>query len=90
MRGLRERTVTSPFLGEMPKEALEVTDRTGLSIGDDRSEYRERFVDESNRLEELFLQRAGYLPSRIPGISGQDFGAPARASRWFNGRFPPW
>ena len=54
MRGLRERTVTSPFLGEMPKEVLEVTDRTGLSIGDDRSEYRERFVDESNRFQSQF------------------------------------
>src|SRR4029079_7826106 len=29
MRVLRERTVTSPFLNEMPKEALEVTDRAG-------------------------------------------------------------
>jgi DNA helicase II / ATP-dependent DNA helicase PcrA len=31
MRGLRERTVTSPFLTEMPPEAMEVTDRTGMA-----------------------------------------------------------
>jgi DNA helicase-2/ATP-dependent DNA helicase PcrA len=30
IRGLRERTVTSPFLGEMPAESLKVIDRTGL------------------------------------------------------------
>ena len=35
MRGLRERTVTSPFLTEMPQDALEVIDRTGLSFGDE-------------------------------------------------------
>src|SRR5206468_2275404 len=51
MRGLRERTVTSPFLNEMPKDALEVTDRTGLSADDDRAEYRERFMEESNRFQ---------------------------------------
>jgi DNA helicase-2/ATP-dependent DNA helicase PcrA len=31
MRGLRERTVTSPFLSEMPPESLDITDRTGMS-----------------------------------------------------------
>jgi DNA helicase-2/ATP-dependent DNA helicase PcrA len=31
IRGLRERTVTSPFLGEMPAEAMDVTDRTGMA-----------------------------------------------------------
>jgi DNA helicase-2/ATP-dependent DNA helicase PcrA len=32
IRGLRERTVTSPFLTEMPQEAIQVVDRTGLSF----------------------------------------------------------
>jgi DNA helicase-2/ATP-dependent DNA helicase PcrA len=32
IRGLRERTVTSPFLSEMPVEAMEVTDRTGMAF----------------------------------------------------------
>jgi DNA helicase-2/ATP-dependent DNA helicase PcrA len=57
MRGLRERTVTSPFLNEMPREALEVTDRTGLnfeSSGDDRAEYRERFAEQSERFKSEF------------------------------------
>ena len=29
LRGLRERTVSSPFLGELPEELLQVVDRTG-------------------------------------------------------------
>jgi DNA helicase-2/ATP-dependent DNA helicase PcrA len=35
IRGLRERTVTSPFFGEMPRELLEITDRTQLPGADD-------------------------------------------------------
>jgi DNA helicase-2/ATP-dependent DNA helicase PcrA len=30
IRGLRERTVSSPFLGELPKSELSITDRTAL------------------------------------------------------------
>jgi DNA helicase-2/ATP-dependent DNA helicase PcrA len=30
IRGLRERTVPSPFLNEIPQDALDITDRTGL------------------------------------------------------------
>jgi DNA helicase-2/ATP-dependent DNA helicase PcrA len=30
MRGIRERTITSPFLTEIPAEAVEVIDRTGI------------------------------------------------------------
>ena len=30
MRGLRDRTITSPFLNELPESHLKVTDRTGL------------------------------------------------------------
>src|SRR5688500_5896056 len=36
VRGLRERTVTSPFLNEMPQEFLRIVDRTGLDSLDDR------------------------------------------------------
>lgn len=36
LRGLRERTVASPFLAELPREHVEVIDRTGIhSVGDD-------------------------------------------------------
>ncbi|MGH7214643.1 MAG: ATP-dependent helicase [Tepidisphaeraceae bacterium] len=54
IRGLRERTVTSPFLTEMPAEMLEVIDRTGLSFGDADSERRERAGDENARLAGQF------------------------------------
>ncbi len=33
IRGLRERTVTSPFLAEMPEDMLDITDRTGFKAG---------------------------------------------------------
>jgi DNA helicase-2/ATP-dependent DNA helicase PcrA len=32
IRGLRERTITSPFLAEMPAADLDITDRAGLSM----------------------------------------------------------
>src|SRR4029450_4976823 len=41
IRGLRDPTVTSPFLGEMPQEMLEITDRTGLPGSSERDELRE-------------------------------------------------
>jgi DNA helicase-2/ATP-dependent DNA helicase PcrA len=40
IRGLRERTVTSPFLSEMPAEDLEIIDRTGLPNSYARGEFR--------------------------------------------------
>jgi DNA helicase-2/ATP-dependent DNA helicase PcrA len=48
IRGLRERTITSGFLNEMPPEALDITDRTGLPA-DPRSEYRQRLQDQADR-----------------------------------------
>jgi DNA helicase-2/ATP-dependent DNA helicase PcrA len=39
IRGLRERTVTSPFLAEMPPEDLDITDRTGIGGSFGRSEF---------------------------------------------------
>ena len=41
IRGLRERTVPSPFLNEMPQDAFEVVDRAGLDFdsGGDRGNY---------------------------------------------------
>jgi DNA helicase-2/ATP-dependent DNA helicase PcrA len=35
IRGLRERTVASPFLAEMPADSLAVTDHTGMDFDDD-------------------------------------------------------
>jgi DNA helicase-2/ATP-dependent DNA helicase PcrA len=41
MRGLRERTVSSPFLTEMPADSMDIIDRTDLSFGRDRELDRE-------------------------------------------------
>ncbi len=41
VRGLRERTVTSPFLNEMPPDHLRVFDRTGVDTLGDRDDGRE-------------------------------------------------
>lgn len=59
LRGLRERTVTSPFLAEMPKESLDVIDRTGVSFGDTRSEQREQVEIENEKVSSQF--RKGQL-----------------------------
>lgn len=42
IRGLRERTVRSPFLGELPKESIEVVDRTSLDYDLSKSEVQVR------------------------------------------------
>jgi DNA helicase-2/ATP-dependent DNA helicase PcrA len=42
IRGLRERTVKSPFLGELPKESVEVVDRTSLDHEMGKSEVQIR------------------------------------------------
>jgi DNA helicase-2/ATP-dependent DNA helicase PcrA len=51
IRGLRERTISSPFLNEMPEAAVEVTDRTGLDFDEpsDRGERRRLAEVESER-----------------------------------------
>jgi DNA helicase-2/ATP-dependent DNA helicase PcrA len=54
IRGLRERTVTSPFLNEMPQDALRVMDRTGLDTLGDRDEQREYFHREDQGLASQF------------------------------------
>jgi DNA helicase II / ATP-dependent DNA helicase PcrA len=48
IRGLRERTVTSPFIGEMPKEELDVTDRADVGWdGPGRGEVSSRREERS-------------------------------------------
>ncbi len=58
VRGLRDRTITSPFLSELPQQALEVVDRTGLPMDRDE-EHRERLDSENDRLAGQF--RPGQL-----------------------------
>ena len=59
IRGTRERTITSPFLNEMPAEDLKVIDRTGLSDLDDREFERDRARAQSRGLAGQF--RRGQL-----------------------------
>jgi DNA helicase-2/ATP-dependent DNA helicase PcrA len=56
LRGLRERTVTSPFLSELPDDALEHTDRTGLpgGSGDARGWSSDRFSRNTDHPEPRF------------------------------------
>jgi DNA helicase-2/ATP-dependent DNA helicase PcrA len=87
MRGLRERTVTSPFLTEMPQDAIEVIDRTGLNFPDNRREYRARLETESERLAGSFrkgqlVRHPTFGMGRIADIS--DMGQQTRAVVDFN------
>jgi DNA helicase II / ATP-dependent DNA helicase PcrA len=75
IRGLRERTVTSPFLGEMPQEMLEVTDRTGLPGASERDELRESFLDEADHLTQQFrrgtmVRHPQFGVGKIADVSG--------------------
>jgi DNA helicase-2/ATP-dependent DNA helicase PcrA len=50
VRGLRERTITSPFLNEMPPEMLRVEDRTGVgSFDEGRDAGDDDFGDSARR-----------------------------------------
>jgi DNA helicase II / ATP-dependent DNA helicase PcrA len=93
IRGLRERTITSPFLSEMPQELLDITDRTGLpgSGGDEdeRAAYREQFLDESARLAKQFrrgtmVRHPQFGVGKVEEVSGT--GQHTRAIIDFNAR----
>jgi DNA helicase-2/ATP-dependent DNA helicase PcrA len=56
VRGLRERTVTSPFLNEMPAEFLRLIDRTSLDSLDDRATTRALERDRAEGLAGQFRQ----------------------------------
>jgi DNA helicase-2/ATP-dependent DNA helicase PcrA len=59
VRGLRERTVTSPFLAEMPQDFLRVIDRTGIDSLQDRDYARSEERERSRGLAGQF--RAGQM-----------------------------
>jgi DNA helicase-2/ATP-dependent DNA helicase PcrA len=61
IRGLRERTVASPFLNQMSQSDIEVTDRTGIpAAGEDEDEFiRRQMAEEAARLTSQF--RLGQL-----------------------------
>lgn len=87
IRGLRERTIGSPFLNELPAECLEITDRTGLSMEDERDEFRERFKSESKQMAGKFrdgqlVRHPQFGLGRIAEI--KDMGRHTRAVVQFN------
>jgi DNA helicase-2/ATP-dependent DNA helicase PcrA len=43
IRGMRERTVTSPFLNELPRDSIDLTDRTGLDFAHDHDDISDRY-----------------------------------------------
>ena len=87
IRGLRERTVTSPFLNEMPEDALRVTDRTTLDSLGDRGEERTFVREESRGLAGQFkrgqvVRHPTFGLGRIADVS--DMGQHTRAVIEFN------
>jgi DNA helicase-2/ATP-dependent DNA helicase PcrA len=82
IRGLRERTVTSPFLNEMPVESLKITDRTGLDSLGDRDDERDYLRDEAKGLASQFrrgqmVRHPTFGVGRIAEVS--DMGQQTRA-----------
>ena len=63
IRGLRERTITSPFLTEMPEESIEVYDRTDLAFESPRSygATRDDWHDQERREQKAQQFRRGQL-----------------------------
>jgi DNA helicase-2/ATP-dependent DNA helicase PcrA len=84
IRGLRERTVASPFLSEMPADSLAVTDHTGLSFDE---EDRHRAKSESATLAARFrpgalVRHARFGIGRVVDVV--DMGSQTRATVHFN------
>jgi DNA helicase-2/ATP-dependent DNA helicase PcrA len=87
LRGLRERTVTSPFLAEMPQGELLVIDRTGASSGASRDEQRAELALENEKISGQFqkgqlVRHPTFGLGRIREIS--DLGQHTRAEVDFN------
>lgn len=87
MRGLRERTVTSPFLMEIPQESIDIHDRTGLSFGGGASGFRRDAEDQTERAGSKFrkgqlVKHPKFGMGRILEIS--DMGSQTRVDVQFN------
>lgn len=86
VRGLRDRTITSPFLNELPQEAVEIIDRAELSLDRD-DEQRQRMAEDNERLSSQFRQgqlvrHPQFGMGRIAAIS--NMGRQTRAIVQFN------
>jgi DNA helicase-2/ATP-dependent DNA helicase PcrA len=87
IRGLRERTVTSPFFGEMPQKLLDVTDRTGLPTDGETDLERRAMREEAEKKAGKFrkgmvVRHPTFGIGRIEDLS--DIGANTRAVVAFN------
>ena len=81
IRGLRERTVTSPFLSEMPAEDLEIIDRTSIPNAYARGEFRMESRRNSDFKKGQLVRHPTFGIGRISDISE---GSNARAIIQFN------
>jgi DNA helicase-2/ATP-dependent DNA helicase PcrA len=87
IRGLRERTVTSPFINELPPESLRVTDRTSLDSLGGRGEERQYVREEAKGLAGQFrkgqaVRHPTFGIGRIAEVT--DMGSQTRAVVEFN------
>ncbi|HWP41446.1 MAG TPA: UvrD-helicase domain-containing protein [Tepidisphaeraceae bacterium] len=88
LRGLRERTVASPFLAEMPRDSLQVIDRAGSEHAGRRGQEFGRTGAEQTSLPDRFrrgqlVRHPTFGVGRIAEIS--DMGQQTRAVVEFNG-----
>ena len=88
MRGVRERTVPSPFLNEIPEEHVETIDRTGLAGlgGEVRSQQREQMYGVGDKLAGRFavgqrVRHPAFGAGKIVELSG---GSNAKATIVFD------
>jgi DNA helicase II / ATP-dependent DNA helicase PcrA len=86
IRGLRERTVPSQFLTELPQDSLEITDRSGQSPGGWRSEPPSRTFEDTRPTSEFrqgqMVRHPTFGIGRIAEMS--DAGQHTRAVVQFN------
>ncbi|HMB96576.1 MAG TPA: 3'-5' exonuclease, partial [Tepidisphaeraceae bacterium] len=81
LRGLRERTVTSPFLSEMPQESFDLIDHTGISRYERSSDFHEPQSNTSFKRGQL-VRHPTFGMGRIEEIT--DIGQQTRAVVQFN------
>ncbi len=82
LRGLRDRTVTSPFLAELPKEHLQIVDRTGIPGGDDGDDALNAYNSLTEFKRGQLVRHPQFGVGRIAELA--DMGSQTRAVVEFN------